>query len=278
MSNRDGDEMTETGDEYVSLVRKGSIAVLTLCRPDKLNAWSWEAAQALTDRAREVRFDSSVRAVILNAEGRAFCAGMDFTKIGKRAQSRSPGEKVRDYYENFRDVHERFGVLCNLPQPVVVAIQGYCLGAGLELAMLGDIRIAADDAQFALPEVQLGVGIDGGADLRLVNEIGPAWTKLLATTGRRIDAAKACEIGIVQEVVPGDELQAQAVALAEEIAANAPIAVQGVKRTIDMFAERGMADALRFEALSASTAFATDDMTEGARAMAEKRKPDFEGK
>ncbi len=264
--------------EHVRLDGEGQVAYLTLCRPQKLNAWSWDAAAELTEAAKEIRFDSDIRVVVMRAEGRAFCAGIDFTKIGTHTEGRSPGEKVRNYFENFRDVHERFGIVTGLPQPVIVAIQGYCLGAGLEIAMLGDIRIAADDAVFALPEVSLGVGIDGGCDQRLVTEIGAGWTKLLAFSGRRIDAATAERIGIVQQVVEAEALGETADALAAEIAAHAPIAVQGTKRTIDHFAERGLAESLRFEALSAASAYATDDVTEGGRAMAEKRQPNFEGK
>ena len=174
--------------------------------------------------------------------------------------------------------HERFRVFSDLPQPVIVAIHGFCLGAGLEVAMMGDIRIAADDARFGLPETRVGVGIDAGADLRLVAEIGAGWTKLLAFTGRRIDAETALRIGIVQEVVPRDALLEHVRALAFEIAKNAPLAVQTVKRTINYRAQQGMAEALAFEAASASPLFTSDDMTKGYAAMAEKRDPGFEGK
>jgi enoyl-CoA hydratase/carnithine racemase len=144
--------------------------------------------------------------------------------------------------------------------------------------MMGDIRVAADDARFGLPEPKVGVSIDAGGDMRLVNEIGPGWTRLLAFTGRRIDAETALRIGIVQEVVPRDRLEEHTRALAEEIARNAPLGVQGIKRTINFWAERGMAEALRFQAASASQCFVSDDMAQGYRAMAARQEPDFEGK
>jgi enoyl-CoA hydratase/carnithine racemase len=144
--------------------------------------------------------------------------------------------------------------------------------------MMGDIRIAADDARFALPEPRVGVALDAGGDMRLVTELGAGWTRLLAFTGRRIDAQTALRIGIVQEVVPKDDLLAHVRALAEEIARNAPLAVQGIKRTINFWAERGLAEALRFEAATASQNFVSDDMALGYKAMAEKRDADFEGK
>ena len=268
--------MSERTD-YIDLETEGNIATLILNRPEKLNAWSWESARQITARADALRFDDSVRVVIVRAEGRAFCAGVDLGMPEDRITGRSPAEKARNYYEKFRWVHERFNVLANLPQPVIMAIHGYCLGAGLEVAMMGDIRVAADDAQFALPEPKVGVSIDAGGDLRLVTEIGAGWTKLLALTGRRIDAETALRIGIVQEVVPKDELIAHTRALAEEIAANAPLAVQGIKRTINYRAEQGLSEALRFEAASASPLFVSEDMTKGYAAMANKEPPDFQG-
>jgi enoyl-CoA hydratase/carnithine racemase len=263
---------------YIDLEVDAAVATLVLNRPDKLNAWSWESARQIAAHADALRFRDDVRVVVVRAEGRSFCAGVDLGMPEDRISGRSPAEKTRNYYERFRWVHERFHVLANLPQPVLMAIHGHCLGAGLELAMLGDIRIAADDAQFALPEPKVGVSIDAGGDLRLVSELGAGWTRLLAFSGRRIDAATALRIGIVQEVVARFELVPHVRRLAEEIAANAPLAVQGIKRTINFQAERGLAEALRFEAASAAPLFTSDDMAAGYKAMAEKQKPEFEGK
>lgn len=265
-------------ETYVRLERDGHVASIVLCRPEKLNAWGWESARQLAVVADDVRFDDTVRAVVLRSEGRAFCAGVDMGMPEDRVTGRSPAEKVRNYYEKFRWVHERFAVLVHLPQPVIAAIHGYCLGAGLEVAMMCDIRVAADDAEFDLREAKVGVSIDAGGDMRLVNAIGPGKTKLLAMTGRRIDAATALEWGIVEEVVPRDDLHTHAAALAEEIAANAPLAVQGIKRTVNFWAERGMAEASRFQAASASPLFVSDDMAAGYRTLATKEPGEFEGK
>ena len=172
---------------------------------------------------------------------------------------------MRNYYEGIRWVHERFQVFHELPQPIVAAVQGYCLGFGFELALMCDIRVAADDAVFALPEAQVGVSIDAGGDLRLAHEVGAGHAKLLALTGRRIDAPTAERLGIVQQVTTRDELVPAAMAIADEIAANAPLAVQSIKRTIDAFAYRGLPEAMRFEALSASIEFVSDDMPAGLR-------------
>ena len=269
---------TPDAPSLMDLEVEGAVATIVLNRPDKLNAWSWESARQLSAHADRIRFDDSIRVVVVRAEGRAFCAGVDLGMPEDRITGRSPAEKVRNYYERFRWVHERFQVFSHLPQPVIMAIHGFCLGAGLEVAMMGDIRIAADDARFGLPEPRVGVSIDAGGDMRLATEIGAGWTKLLGFTGRRIDAETALRIGIVQEVVPAEELVAHARALAEEIAANAPLAVQGIKRTIDFWAEQGLSEAMRFEASSAAVLFSSDDMALGYKAMAAKQRADFEGK
>ena len=253
------------------------IATLTLDRPDKLNAWSWEASRQLGKRADEIRFDDDVRVVVVRAEGRAFCAGVDLGMPEDRVTGRSPAEKVRNYYEGIRWVHERFHAFGKLPQPIVVAVHGYCLGFGFELALMADIRVCAEDAVFALPEAQVGVSVDAGGDLRLARDIGAGWAKLLALTGRRIDAATAERLGIVQKVVSREQLDETAYGIAREIRDNAPLAVQSIKRTIDEFADRGLADALRFEALSASVEFVSEDMPKGYAAKAKKQQAEFEG-
>lgn len=258
--------------------RDGHVAFLTLCRPDALNTWSWEAAEELLGHVAALRFDRDIRVVVLRAEGRAFCAGIDLTKLGKRVSGRSEAETVDAYHASFRELHERFATFAGLAQPVIAAVQGYCLGAGMEIATLADIVVAADDAVFALPEVTIGVGIDGGVDLRLAALMGPANAKLMALTGRRFDAAAALRLGLCQQVVPAADLAAATAALAAEIAANAPLAVQSVKRQIDFFANAGMHDAMRYAALSVSTGFVAEDLCEGGAAKAEKRPPRFEGK
>ena len=128
------------------------VGTLTLDYPEKLNMWSWEATRQLGVLADRARFDDRIRVLLVKAEGRAFCAGVDLGMPEDRVTGRSPAEKVRNYYEGIRWVHERFRVFHDLPQPIVCAVQGYCLGFGFELALMCDIRVAADDALFALPE------------------------------------------------------------------------------------------------------------------------------
>ncbi|MET7985740.1 enoyl-CoA hydratase/isomerase family protein [Streptomyces sp. NPDC005281] len=266
------------GEERLRLDIEDGIGVLTLCRPAKLNAWSWESTRQLGLFADRIRFDPSIRAVLLRAEGRAFCAGIDVSAPGGAITGRSGSERARAYYEGIRWAHERFAAFSRLPQPVVAAVQGYCLGFGFELALMADIRIAARDAVFALPEAQLGLAVDAGGDLRIAREAGAGWAKYLALTGRRLDAGTAERLHLVQLVAAEAELEATARAVAAEIAVNAPLAVQGVKHDIDAYAEAPVTAALDRVALSAALTLTSDDAEEGYAAGGARRAPRFEGK
>ncbi|MFE4257528.1 enoyl-CoA hydratase/isomerase family protein [Streptomyces sp. NPDC056883] len=265
------------GEERIRLDVADGIAELTLCRPEKLNGWSWESTRQLGLLADRIRFDPAVRVVLLRAEGRAFCAGIDVTAPGGAITGGSAAERNRNYYEGIRWVHERFAVLARLPQPVVAAVQGYCLGFGFELALMADVRIAAQDAVFALPEAQLGVAVDAGGDLRIAREAGAGWAKFLALTGRRIDARTAERLNLVQQVVPAEELEAVARSLAAEIAANAPLAVQGIKRAIDSYADAALPAALDRVAMTAALTLTSEDSREGYTAKSQRRPPHFTG-
>ncbi|GAA5030225.1 enoyl-CoA hydratase/isomerase family protein [Streptomyces siamensis] len=267
------------GEERLRLdVEDDGIGVLTLCRPAKLNAWSWESTRQLGLFADRIRFDESIRVVLLRAEGRAFCAGIDVTAPGGAITGRTGAERFRNYYEGIRWAHERFAAFARLPQPVVAAVRGHCLGFGFELALMADVRVAAGDAVFALPETRLGVAVDAGGDLRIAREAGAGWAKLLALTGRRIDAATAERLRLVQLVTTPDETETTARGLAAEIAANAPLAVQGVKHDIDAYTDAGLAAALDRAAVSAALTLTSEDAREGYAAKGARRTVRFEGK
>ena len=260
----------------------GPVGIISFNRPEKLNAWAWGPTNELCAIADRLRFDTSVRVVVMRGEGRAFCAGEDLKPDTDDVEERHPGRSAaeRTYlaYERALLCFERWKVVDQLPQPIIAAVQGYCLGAGLELAMLADIRIAATDAVFALPQVTLGTQIVGGADLRMVSELGAARTKWLAMTGRRFGPDDAERWGLVQLVVEPDALRDAALALAREIAANAPLAVQGVKRAVNHVAYSGFDQAARFEAMSSSVLWSSDDVYAGFAAKAAKQQASFEGK
>ena len=271
--------MAESFADAVTLDIDGGIATVSLNRPERLNAWSWEMGAALHARMEEVAANRDVRVVILRGNGRAFCSGIDLKPdVRDRIVGRSPAEKVLNYYQRYRGSHRRTRFIEEIPQPIVVSLHGYCLGAGFEIAMLADIRVAAEGTIFGCPEVSIGVAIDCGLDMRLAEEVGPAWAKWMTLTGRRFDAAKAEELGLLQEVFPADRLDQETRTLAAAIAANAPIAVQATKRTIDQWSKRGLDDALRYEALNAAVGFVSEDLVEGFASGREKRPPRFEGK
>ncbi|MFJ3904853.1 enoyl-CoA hydratase/isomerase family protein [Streptomyces sp. NPDC090025] len=273
------DQEVPEGEERIAFrVRDDGIGEVVLCRPDKLNGWSWEASRQLGLIADRIRFDERIRVVLLRAEGRAFCAGIDVTAPGGAITGRSAAERTARYAEGIRWVHERFAAFARLPQPVVAAVQGYCLGFGFELALMADIRIAADDAVLALPETGIGVAVDAGGDLRIARDAGAGWAKYLALTGSRIDAATAARLGLVQQVVPKEELAGAAAAVAATIAAAAPLAVRAVKRNIDAYADQGLAAALDRTALAAALTLTSDDAREGYAAKAARRPPHFEGR
>lgn len=197
---------------------------------------------------------------------------------GGAITGRSAAERARAYYEGIRWAHERFAAFARLPQPVVAAVQGYCLGFGFELALMADIRIASQNAVFALPEAQLGLAVDAGGDLRIAREAGAGWAKFLALTGRRLDATTAERLHLVQLVTEEAALDETARAVAAEIAANAPLAVQAVKHDIDAYAEAPLTAALDRTALSAALTLTSDDAGEGYAAKGARRAPRFEGK
>ncbi|QIB42159.1 enoyl-CoA hydratase/isomerase family protein [Streptomyces aureoverticillatus] len=271
-------DIPEGAERRLRLDVEDGIGVLTLCRPARLNAWSWESTRQLGLYADRIRFDDSIRAVLLRAEGRAFCAGIDISAPGGGITGRSGAERTHRYYEGIRWAHERFRAFAGLPQPIVAAVQGYCLGFGFELALMADIRIAADDAVFALPEAQLGVSVDAGGDLRVAREAGAGWAKFLALTGRRIDAPTAERLHLAQLVVPRPDLEVTSRTAATEIATNAPLAVRAIKRNIDTYADASLDRALDRAAMSAAITLTSEDVGEGVGAKGAGRVGEFEGK
>ena len=167
--------------------------------------------------------------------------------------------------------------MTHLPQPVIAAIRGYCIGAGVELALMADVRVAERSTTFALPEAQLGIAADIGGDLRLVREVGAGWARRLLFTGDDFDAELAARIGLVQDLVDDGELDDFVWSLAERMALNAPLAVQAAKRQVNFVAEMGMYEALRFEAASAAMNFVTEDQPRGFAARSARQQPRFSG-
>lgn len=214
--------------ELVRVGRDGDVAVLTLHRPEKLNALS-SALEVELGEALASDTVAGARAVVLQGQGRAFSAGADVTEM----RDQTPAD-ILGYYRTTGQVYERFA---DLPQPTIAAIHGFCLGGGLELALACDFRVADATAIFGLPEVAIGIVPSSGGLHRLVRAIGPARAKELILARQRFGADEAFRLGVVTEVVAEGDAQARAVELAREIAALPPLAVEVAKRAIEAVAE-----------------------------------------
>ncbi len=201
------------------------IARITLARPEALNATNRELGEGVGASVDQAAADPDVRVVLLDAEGRAFCAGADL----KDANTHN----ANDITAHMTPSHSGLDRLSACRKPIVAAVQGYCVGAGVEMAIAADVTIAADDAIFFLPQVKLGILPGAGGVSRLVRRIGEPWTARMALLGQRIDAPTALRIGLVTEVVARDDLAARADALATALAEVPPAAVQLTKESIN---------------------------------------------
>jgi enoyl-CoA hydratase/carnithine racemase len=251
--------------------RAGRLAHLVLNRPDALNAIDSDLAEHLSARCEELAADPSVWAVIVRGAGdRAFCAGADL----KERRDFTPAQ-----WQVQRHLFRRmFRLVRAVPQPMIAAVHGFALGGGAELAMLADFIMAADDATFGLTEVRLGIIPGGGGTQSLPRLIGRARAKELIFAGRRIPAAEAHALGLVNRVVPRADLVATAEAIADEILANGPVAVRQVKWAIDQGADLPFDEGLEREHEAYMRAIASEDRHEGIAAFNEKRPPRFQGR
>ena len=249
---------------------EGMVGRIVLNRPDKLNAFTAEMLGLLEAACDELEANPEVRVVIVSsATERAFSAGADISVGG----SLGPLGKWAHWA---RKGHRTLDRLAQMRVPSIAAIGGVAYGGGLELALACDMRIAAESARLALPEVTIGTTPAWGGTARLPALIGAARAKQMILSGQPVDAQKALAWGLVNEVVPAAQLQSRALELATQIAGNAPIAVQAAKQLID--AGLGNALAVAIESLASGFAAGTDDMKEGAAAFTQKRRPKYTGK
>jgi len=220
--------------DVVRLDVEGAIAIVMLNRPEAMNAFSPDVWDGLQRAAQNIKESPDVRVVILTGAGeRAFSAGLDLKAV---AAGESGPRDTKKYRQGFDTLHNLKSILvyADLAVPVIAAINGYCLGVAMELSLCCDIRLAVDTAVFGLPEIQLGVMPDVGSTQRLPRVVGLSKAKELIFTGRRINAAEALRIGLVDHVYPKDQLMPEARKLAEEIAAQNPGIVQGAKRSTNL--------------------------------------------
>lgn len=252
----------------LSLDLAAPVATVTLDRPDKLNALTVEMIAGLAEAADRIEADTAIRAVVLAAEGRAFCVGADIIAWS----ALTPLDMWRSWTAMG---HRAFDRLARLRPPVVAAITGHAFGGGLELAATADFRIAEAHAHFALPEASIATVPGWSGTQRLVRRCGPQAVRRLALLGEPVDAETALRLGLLDEVVPTGEARARARALAETIASRAPVSVQLVKQLVN--AAEGEEPGGAIEQIAGALAAFTEDAKEGVASFREKRPPQFEG-
>ncbi len=224
-----------------------NIATVTINRPESRNALNQAGFLGLQAAAQGIRENPEVRVVILTGAGeRAFSAGIDLKMVAGGGSSAIFGSYRRGY-DQLLALKAIFTMYEEMAAPVIAAINGYCLGAGFELSLCCDMRLACDSAVFALPEVQFGVIPDLGSPQRLPRIVSPGIAKELLLTGRRIDAAEALRVGLVDHVYPADQLMAEARKLAGEMASFSPAIVQGTKRAANLWMTTPLDTGLRME-------------------------------
>ncbi len=256
--------------KYVVVESRGEIAVITVNRPDKLNALNADTVKELHAAFEHVAHENAVRAVLLTGAGeKSFVAGADIAELAKM----TPLSGI----EVSRQGQDAFRFMETLRKPVIAAVNGFALGGGLELALACHFRVASDNAKFGLPEVKLGIIPGYGGTVRLPRLVGRGRALELMLTGEMIDAQEAYRIGLVNHVHPQSELLGAAEQLAKKIAANGPVAVALAIEAVDNGYHASTEDALRLEANLFGLLASTQDMREGMGAFLEKRKANFTG-
>jgi enoyl-CoA hydratase len=257
--------------DNLSLERDDAVVVVTISRPNVLNAIDAPTLDALRRAVLDLKHDDGVRVVIITGSGdKAFVAGADINELAAQTPT-----TLREHALTGQHV---FDLIENMGKPVIAAINGFALGGGCELAMACTLRIAADTARLGLPEITLGILPGYAGTQRLARLVGKAKAMELILTGTPIPAQDAARIGLVNRVVTSGELMAAARDLANQLAKQPPVAVQYIINAVNKGLEMPFAEACVFEATLFGLLAATDDMREGTRAFLEKRKPLFTGK
>jgi len=254
--------------ETILLEAAGGVATITLNRPASLNSINLQMVTDLHDAIGRVKDDPAVRCVVLTGTGRGFCAGADLNS----SEIKSPDDIARGLREAYNPV---IMLINGMEKPVIAAVNGVAAGAGCNMALACDLRIISEEAEIGLTETSWAIIPGAGGSVRLPQLVGPARAKELIFTARRLTASEALAMGLVNQVVPREELLTAAHEMAERIAAQGPLAVRAAKRALNGGAALQAALALEFEAYQ--SIIPTRDRLEGLKAFAEKRKPEYRG-
>jgi len=267
------------GYEHIEVEQDGHVATLWLNRPEKLNALSEDMWVDIPMAVADLNEDDTVRVIIIAGRGTAFTVGIDVNML---ASIQQPGPSAAagnmQIYREVKRLQETVNCLADSPKPVLAAVHGYCLGAGTNLVSACDIRLAAANALFSIRETRIGLVADIGALQRLPAIVGSGVTAEMALTGADYDAAWARERGLVSDVYPDQPaMMSAAEELAQTIAANSPLVVQGIKRVLAANDGRTIEEALDYVAQWNSSFLMSNDLMEAIAAFMEKRDPDFTG-
>ncbi|UVO26830.1 enoyl-CoA hydratase [Bradyrhizobium arachidis] len=265
-------EISFADDKILKAVSDG-VGVITFNNPGKRNAMSLEMWEGFGQALTSLLDDDAVRVVVLRgAGGKAFVSGADISQFEKTRHNAAASEEYAKRNEAQR------ALLADYPKPTIACIQGFCLGGGMQVAMLTDIRIASASSQFGIPAAKLGIAYGYDGLRHLVSLVGPSWARLLMYTGMRIDAAEALRIGLVERVIPDDELWGAVMEIAHTVSENAPLAIKAAKITIaQILKDAGDRDMEAIKAIG-TACMDSADFREGRQAFMEKRKPQFSGK
>jgi len=257
------------GYETLQVSKEGALGIITLDRPQAMNALSSKLVKELVSVLTEFEADDQVRCLVIAGSEKAFSAGADIDEMaGMTAVQMAMSE-------HFFPLWDKVG---NYPKPIVGALSGYVLGGGLELAMSLDVLVASETTQLGQPEINIGVMPGGGGTQRLTRAVGKYKAMEMVLTGKRIGAEEAKTLGLVSRVVPKESYLEEAKKVAIEIASKSPVAVKMAKMSVNKAFETTLSEGVDFEREVFYLLFASEDSKEGMKAFMEKRKPEFKGK
>lgn len=257
--------------ETISFEVKARTAWITLDRPRQFNSISQQMLEELSGVLDRIESEAEVGAAVITGRRRFFCAGAD---VGEISRIDDPVEATKFS----RNAQELFGRIERTPKPLVAAINGPALGGGLELALACDLRVASDRAKLGLPEIKLGIMPGAGGTVRLPRVVGAGHALDLMLTGEPISAEAAHRIGLVNRLVPADQLETEAQGLAALLASRPPLALAAIRRSVIEGGSMCSEAAMKLEAEMFGGLFGSDDQKEGLAAFSEKRPPRFQGK